>query len=182
VPAPQTRPRTSGAGLIPLDEEDPASLAGVRDAVEGVAELLAGAAAEAPELFGALRKRGFALVEEGMNGVWIPVAASPDGAAAGVVFECDGTVRASVRTTHLPTPDAENGPAAYAAPSPEEDELVDDLRKRNGGMLLDGALRAHGPDAARATWHPCTSRSSRPRGSTGSATPRPSAGRAARST
>ncbi len=137
----------AGAGLIPLDEEDPASLAGVRDAVEGVAELLAGAAAEAPELFGALRKRGFALVEEGTSGVWIPVAASPHGAAAGVVFGYDGTVRASVCTTHLPTPDAENGPAAYAAPSPEEDELVDDLRKRNGGMLLDPALRAHGPGA-----------------------------------
>ncbi len=130
------------AGLIPLDEEDPASLAEARDAVEGVAELLAGADATVSELIRALCTRGFALVEEGMSGVWIPVAASPGGAAAGVVFGYDGTVRASV-LAHFCATGGEESPV----PTPEEDELVDDLRDRNGGMLLDGALRAHDPEA-----------------------------------
>ncbi|PLS85820.1 MAG: hypothetical protein CYG60_10535, partial [Actinobacteria bacterium] len=137
------------AGLVPLDANDPDSLEAVRDAVEGVAELLAGADASVSELLRALKRRGFGLVEEGLFGVWVPVAVSPEGTAAGVVVGHDGTMRASVRA-HLSTPDA-GSPAKdatiAAAPSPEEDELVDDLRDRNGGMLLGLALRVHGPEA-----------------------------------
>nr|MDP9486672.1 hypothetical protein [Actinomycetota bacterium] len=128
-------------GLIPLDEEDPASLAAARDAVEGVAELLAGADATVSELFRALVLRDFALVEEGLSGVWIPVAVSPNGTAAGVVFGHDGTVRASVRAGDS------LGEAPEATPTPAEDAMMAELVGLRGGADLFRDLVHRDPEA-----------------------------------
>jgi hypothetical protein len=117
------------AGLVPLDANDPGSLEAVRDAVEGVAELLAGADASVSELFRALKRRNFGLVEEGLNGVWVPVAVSPDGTAAGVIMGRDGTVRASVRAGG-PSPEA----PPETVPSPAEDALMDGIRAEGGAV------------------------------------------------
>ncbi len=132
------------AGLFPLDPEDPASLDETRDAVEGTAELLAGADASASELLRALAVRGFAFVDTG-DALWVPVAVSPDGTTAGVLVAPDGTVRASVRAPLSGTRAEEASPGL--TPTPAEDGMMAEIVETKGGAALFRDLMHRDPEA-----------------------------------